>query len=296
MMSYDFSTTVYGKWILAGEHAVLRGCPAIVFPVKNKALQLSFIDNHEDLRAEHSGEFGQDVHLLFMSVIERGLEIVNHSISELSGRFIVDNEIPVGAGLGVSGALCTALGRWFIWKELIKEQDLYNFARELENMFHGESSGVDIAAAIACKGIIFHHSGEWQTLEQNWQPHWYLSYSDQIGITSHCVKKVKELWQRDPELAARIDKEMEYSVQTAIKALNKDQDTGLPILASAINQAKICFTQWGLAGGKVEQHITGLLGAGALAAKPTGSGDGGFVLSLWAHKAPESIASQMIAV
>ena len=39
-MSSDFQTTTYGKWILAGEHAVIRGHGALVFPVHNKKLTL----------------------------------------------------------------------------------------------------------------------------------------------------------------------------------------------------------------------------------------------------------------
>lgn len=35
-MFYEFQTTTYGKWILAGEHAVLRGHSALVFPIKEK--------------------------------------------------------------------------------------------------------------------------------------------------------------------------------------------------------------------------------------------------------------------
>lgn len=41
-MSYDFQTTTHGKWILAGEHTVLRGHGALVFPILGKKLTLSY--------------------------------------------------------------------------------------------------------------------------------------------------------------------------------------------------------------------------------------------------------------
>ena len=115
-------------------------------------------------------------------------------------------------------------------------------------------------------------------------------------MTSHCVKKVKELWEQDPTLAKRIDENMQASVKAAAESLQMSATEGLEQLSEAINKAKICFTQWGLASGKVEQHINQLLETGALAAKPTGSGDGGYVLSLWAEPAPEALLKDMIAV
>ena len=36
----QFNTRTYGKWILAGEHAVLRGCPALAFPLTSRSLHL----------------------------------------------------------------------------------------------------------------------------------------------------------------------------------------------------------------------------------------------------------------
>jgi mevalonate kinase len=96
--------------------------------------------------------------------------------------------------------------------------------------------------------------------------------------------------------AAQIDEAMRDSVLAAYNALQMDEAEGLTCLADAINKAHICFTQWGLAGGRVEQHINQLLSAGALAAKPTGSGDGGFVLSLWPQKPAVQLPFELIAL
>ncbi|MBS0358962.1 MAG: mevalonate kinase [Proteobacteria bacterium] len=296
MMSSDFSTTTHAKWILAGEHAVLRDHPALVFPLHSKTLTLHYSKSDEGLRTEFSGLYGEEIHLLFCGVLEQALEVINRSISEVQGKFIVENHIPLGAGMGVSAALSVAIVRWFIWQGWLQDDQLQTFAQHLENIFHSESSGVDIAGVLAEQGLLFYRNGPQKLLQPKWKPLLYLCHSNQIGLTSHCVKKVKELWQRDASLAKLIDDEMESSVLSAANALQSDRDIGLPELAAAINKARVCFTQWGLAGGKVEQMINHLLSAGALAAKPTGSGDGGYILSLWSHEPNKDLPFEMIQV
>lgn len=283
MTSSNFKATTHGKWLLAGEHAVLRGCPIIIFPIQNKTLQLHYCVNNNKPSAEFSGEFGEDAHILFWSVLEHGLKLTNHSLAEVAGHFKLHNEIPIGAGLGASAALCASLGQWFIWQGWLAENELHQFARQLEHLFHGQSSGIDVAGALSDEGLYVDDQGKMQTLTPRWQPNWYLSFSEQIGITSHCVKKVKDLWNKKPKQAQLIDDAMQESVLSALDALQNPAASGLQQLAHAINTAHTCFRQWGLANGKVEHHINHLLEAGALAAKPTGSGDGGFILSLWAE-------------
>jgi mevalonate kinase len=298
MTSCDFSTETHGKWILAGEHAVLRGFPVVVFPVLNKTLTLSYFQD-QSISAEFEGLFADDAHLLFWSTLERGLEYVNKSLSSITGKFILKNDIPVGAGMGSSAALCSAIARWFLWRAWIKADEVFSFARELENLFHGQSSGIDILGALNNTGMLYVPGQKPKALAMSWRPNWYLSNTQQLGITSHCVKKVVELHQHNPSLAKRIDITMHESVLAAVNALEKQEENGrLEQLASAINQARLCFTQWGLVSGNLEQQINYLLSQGALAAKPTGSGDGGYVLSLWpgSESRPKNLQVELVAV
>ncbi len=42
-MTYaNVETIVHGKWILAGEHAVIRGFGALIFPIPSQQLRLQF--------------------------------------------------------------------------------------------------------------------------------------------------------------------------------------------------------------------------------------------------------------
>jgi len=291
------TTTVFGKWILAGEHAVLRGSPALVFPVQGKVLTLAFTSSERDVSVEFSGENGDELRLLFWGVIEKALEMTSRSRSGLHGHFQITNSIPVGAGLGASAALCVGVGRWFAWRGWVEESELPEFCRMLENLFHGESSGVDIAVALSGQGLCFVRGGEWHAIEPRWQPQWFLSYSGKRGVTSECVARVKQLGQRDEALGARIDLDMREAVDMAARALNMNfSEDGFDLLAEAINKARTCFEHWGLTSGEIGTHIQMLINHGAYAVKPTGSGDGGYVLSLWRKAPPHDLGSILIAL
>ncbi len=295
-MSCDFTTTSYGKFILAGEHAVLRGCPAIVFPVKSRGLTLTYTATDEPVHAGFEGSTADELHLLFWSVLEQGLEMINKPIGDIRGRFQIDTNIPIGACMGASATLCVATGRWFVSQGLIKEDELHEFSCRLEDLFHGESSGLDIAVVIAEQGLYFERNGTRKTIQSKWQPQWYLSSSEQLCKTSDCINKVKKLWESNVELAKRIDEEMQESALDALEALQLNEERGYPILRDAINKAANCFREWGLAQGKVDTHINALLRAGACAVKPTGSGDGGHVLSLWKQAPPQDLAFDLISL
>ncbi|WP_133127722.1 mevalonate kinase family protein [Legionella nagasakiensis] len=282
-MSSDFQTTTTGKWILAGEHSAIRGHAALVFPIPEKKLTLSYHQSTSELNADYEGESGADMHLLFWSVLEQGMQILGKSLNSLSGHFHLSSNIPIGVGMGASAALCVAVARWFSAQNMLAHWDTHHFAKELENMFHGQSSGLDIAGVASSTGIYF-RQGNYSTIEQRWKPLWYLSSCGQIGITSHCINQVKNLWEKNPIHAEQIDREMSESVYLARKALECPQSESQDTLADAINLAANCFQQWGLVSESLKHHMENMREAGAIAVKPTGSGGGGYVISLWNSK------------
>lgn len=279
MISSPYQVQVPGKWILAGEHAVLRGSPALVFPLKSRQLKLAYSPlPDESLRLILAGDHGNEMQILFWEVFEKACEATKIHRSDFRGTLQLESRIPIGAGLGASAALCVAIGRWFQSMNLIGEADVYEFSRGLENLFHGESSGVDIAVALSGEGLRFLRAGERTPVRMNWTPQWYVSYSGQRGVTLECVNKVKALLHENPELGERIDQDMKSAVQMAETALSLTEDEGLPLLKKSMDLARSCYERWGLS---VDSHLDWLMEQGAFAVKPTGSGGGGYVLSLW---------------
>ncbi len=283
-------TVVSGKCIIAGEHAVLRGVPAFAVPVTTKTLSLIFTPHAAGTGAEITTEFGgthgPDLRMLFSGVMDRALTMTQHTHVDAAGHFQISSEVPVGAGLGASATLCVAVGRFCAYKGWIPEADLHEFCRSLEDLFHGESSGLDIAVALSQKGLHFIRGGARREINFAWAPHWCISYSGKRGITAECIAKVKALLVSDPEFARKIDERMRSAVERSERALQTAGAGQLAELADALNEACTCFQDWGLAGGDMGRHLGMLRSQGAIAVKPTGSGNGGFALSLWRNTPP----------
>lgn len=292
-----FRTETTGKWILAGEHAVLRGAPALVFPLESRKLNLEFTAGApgESLRLLCGGSHGDELQMLFWGVLEKACELRAVARSSFSGEVRLTSEIPVGAGLGASAALCVAMSRWFAHLNVIAAGEIADFARTLENLFHGESSGLDIAVAIKGKPLKYYRGQEPQVLpERRWTPRLYVSYSGQRGMTLDCVNQVKRLLVENSERGQKLDTQMGEAAELCQKALQMDAAEGQKALAQAMQLAAESFLAWGLTEGAVQNHMNHLRAQGALAVKPTGSGKGGFILSLWAAAPPLELQSQLI--
>ncbi|KHD89969.1 MAG: membrane protein [Bdellovibrio sp. ArHS] len=293
-MSIDFTCKSFGKWILAGEHAVLRGVPALVFPIQSRNLELNYSRTESPLELRLVGDHGKDLQLLVWGVLEKACELKKIPRHDIKGVLLLESSIPVGAGMGASAALCVALTRWLGYLGYVPESEYYEFARDLENLFHGESSGVDIAVALSGEGLYFVRNGERKPLASAWKPRWYISYSGKRGVTVDAVNKVKDLLLQNPEVGEKIDQQMAHAVTLAQKALQMDSREGLPLLAQAIEEGGQCFEQWGLNEGAPGLHIQWLKEKGALAVKPTGSGGGGYVLSLWEQEPAAEVLEKLI--
>ncbi|MFN9069192.1 MAG: mevalonate kinase, partial [Bdellovibrionales bacterium] len=98
----SFETRTYGKWILAGEHTVLRGGEALVFPLKSQYLDWKFKSGGSGLDVEIPKGYPEEFKLLFWSVFEKACQLCKISQDQITGKLEMRAHILVGSGLGAS--------------------------------------------------------------------------------------------------------------------------------------------------------------------------------------------------
>src|SRR5262249_13957619 len=137
----SYEVRIPSKWVLAGEHAVLRGHPAVVIPCSQYSLDWRFLPSEEG-RLEIEAE----------SALSAALEEILPE-SRPAGQLKIRSSIPVSAGLGSSAALCVGMVRWLghLHRTTPEDRELTEWQRAtgLEDRFHGNSSGMDVAAILA---------------------------------------------------------------------------------------------------------------------------------------------------
>lgn len=279
-----YSTTTFGKWILCGEHAVLRGKPALVFPLGNYPLHFSYEETSPTLSIQAEPKIALVVEQIWV----KAWSLLDQKAP--GGLIRIESKIPMGQGMGASAALCLAIARC-VMRQAPALEDTFLLAKQLEHLFHRQSSGLDIIGAGSTSGNRF-QQGQIQAIHLGWQPHWRLSPSQTVGATTEAVQKVQKLWQTHPQLAQDIDEKMAQSVEQCLQAL-QSHTPQLQQLKEGMELACQCFQDWGLINPEMKIKMDKLYQQGALAVKPTGSGGGGFLLSLWAQEITDLAADEI---
>lgn len=147
----------HGKLLLFGEYTVVLGAKALVLPYPEVSGQWAFAQQVGDkIKAENSNKtLKQYLTWLENSTKVQGINLVRFA-NDIDQGLMFDSTIPIGYGVGSSGALVAAL---FDRYRLIPVPDDFVALRillgHLENYFHGSSSGLDPLACYIGKPLLF---------------------------------------------------------------------------------------------------------------------------------------------
>ena len=283
-----FSVTSPGKIILFGEHAVVYGEPAIATPVfstQAKAIVSARIQGKPgeiwieapDISLSTSIDQLEKNHPL-RSAIQ--LVIGDKDLDQVpSCNIQVISEIPPSSGMGSSAAISISIIRAFsaFLGNRLNDEQVSNFAYEVEKIHHGTPSGIDNTVISYQKPVYYRKGNPFEFLEIAEEFSVLIAYSGMPGNTREAVEGVRERWQKEPDRYNQIFSRMGEISQEAKVII----ETGNPDhLGSLMNENHELLQEIGVSTPELNQLVLEARNAGALGAKLSGGGLGGHIIAL----------------
>lgn len=147
------STLYPAKLLLFGEHVLLLGASAVAVPVAAFGGNWAWCDPAPT--ASSLRDFVESPALLALQDIDMVAfrQDINAGIS-------FDSNIPMGYGLGSSGALCAAVYDRYALEKTTSLSDLKDIFAQMESYFHGSSSGIDPLTSYLRRTILIRNKTE----------------------------------------------------------------------------------------------------------------------------------------
>lgn len=262
----------HAKLILLGEHFVVPwtdadgvrhpGTPAIALPVPSLRTTVKLeagASNESDPRTREAME---QAAALF------GVDLTQYPLTLTS-----ENGFPLSRGLGSSACFSAALCQAF--SELTgkrPELGLRESAQTIENIFHGQSSGLDTAAVVSENPILFRGQKDVREFK-NVAADLVILDSGSRQTSSTLVSKTMELRKREPHRWRAYCEQVTELVQKSFDCLQSRDGAGE--FATLVNSNHQALAEMGLVTTQAQAILNAGLKLGALGGKISGAGLGG---------------------
>ena len=307
----------YGKVILFGEHFVVYGLPAIASAIADRTVAEA---RPAPLREPANGDIAPGTFVLRgegwtlydgrpetpgyktekaieqKKSIELMLAALGIDTKEKPLSMTLGGELRAASGVGASAASCAAIARALsgLFELKLTDERINEVAHEGEKGYHGTPSGIDDTAATYGGLFMFRKAEPKNVVELLKTKRPIEIVMGNTGITASTkdvVGGVKERMAREPEKYQRIFKEAEEVASESRKALLAFD---LKRVGGLMDRNHELLRQIGVSGEKLEALVEMARARGALGAKLTGTGVGGYMVALTpGKKLQERVAKAM---
>jgi mevalonate kinase len=276
------------KFILGGEHSVVHRGRALAFPLPSLRLEVSE-SAEPGLRVN-----GQNYPEETWAKLRELRSVLGGSSADGPGLSI-RSSVPLASGLGSSAALCVAMARLVSARRgrELEGTELAELAVRGEALFHGKPSGVDPWTVALERPLVF------RSADRSYRPleldafrasglRFVLESSGRAHCTAEIVEAVNELREKTP----LIWEDLMDALSTNAEAMARAFETEPGTLGRLMNDTHFRLQQLGVSDAGIDDAVTRMKDAGAIGAKLTGAGRGGFVLGLFREREAEAYAAR----
>lgn len=207
------------KLLLFGEYAIIKGA---------KGLAIPFHQYHGHLAFQNSDSEYKDEFVSFCKYLEN-LDLLKSELdldkfrSDIDNNIYFNSNIPKGAGVGSSGALCASIYKRYLKKDLSSHDDLKNLIDRMalmESFYHGSSSGLDPLISLINRPMLVENRNQLTEVNINSDFLAQKFYLYNTGISRKTAPLVHLFLEKnqDTNFKEKLDSFISYNVQ-AITAL-----------------------------------------------------------------------------
>lgn len=290
-----------GKVILFGEHFVVEGQPAVAAAISLRArvsakpLESPVIRvTSKNLGLSEAFELGKLEPRSPLYPIAYAASLALREVEAGGGvELLIDSDIAPGAGMGSSAAVAVAAvaAASAAWGHVLPREQVSKLAFEAEKIVHGKPSGIDNTIA-AYGGAIAYRKGEgFLKLKVDFSPvALVLADTGKPRRTGELVQKVLNLKAAFPQV---LDPLYYAAGRLVVEAAKMMERGDFEAVGTLMNVNHGLLHAIGVSTLEIEQLVYRARQAGALGAKLTGAGGGGFIVALCWREALQSVVQAL---
>lgn len=281
-----------GKIILAGEHSVVYGLPAIAVAislrcrVESSEISEGITIDARDLKTVSTYSSDQlkslDIHIANGT---DSIALLAYKLLPDKNRgvhIVIESDIPISAGLGSSAAIAVATiaSMMDLFDLDLTQSQISDLAYESEKIIHGKPSGIDNSIATYGGLLVFQDSSiDLKELKQS-----FSLVIANTGIARDTKKLVSGVAKLKNEHSELIEPTLKLMGDLSIKAINSIEENNIVTLGKLMNINQGYLDSIGVGHEFLSRLIWASRDNGALGAKLTGAGGGGCMIALARNK------------